>query len=246
VLRAGALALADALLSVLLAPVCVACGLPLERPTGGPVCRSCLHAIAPLVPPLCDACGDPLPAWLDPCGPTAICLHCRASPRTVERARAAGEYDGVLRSLVHGLKYDGRRSLARPLGALMRVRGGEVLAGADAVVPVPLHRSRRRARGFNQADDLARRLGLPVVAALRRMRATATQAELAADRRSVNVSGAFGTTRAAAELRGKIVVVVDDVRTTGATIEACACALKESGVREVRALTAARVAGARR
>ena len=80
--------------------------------------------------------------------------------RHVDRARAVGAYDGALRAIVHALKYDGRRSLARPLAELMRHRGAEMLTGADWAVPVPLHRSRRRERGFNQAADLARHLGI--------------------------------------------------------------------------------------
>jgi ComF family protein len=159
---------------------------------------------------------------------------------------AAGEYDGAIRQLVHALKYDGRRSLARPIAAIMRARGEAVLEGAAAVVPVPLHWRRRLTRGFNQAADLARHLGPPSVAALRRIRATPTQTGLhRADRRR-NVRGAFACTRAAAGLRGRAVVLVDDVSTTGATLEACARALKAAGVREVRALTAGRAVSPRR
>jgi ComF family protein len=141
---------------------------------------------------------------------------------------------------VHAFKYDGRRTLAAPLAALMRTRGGEALAGAQVVVPVPLHPSRRRLRGFNQAVDLARRLGLPVCPALRRIRRTEVQADLPATQRFANVQRAFAPTWRCRSLTGAVVVVVDDVSTTGATLEACAVALLECGVREVRALTAAR------
>jgi ComF family protein len=173
----------------------------------------------------------------------ACCPRCRRRERFIDRARAIGAYDGALRAVIHALKYDGRRSLARPLGALMRDRGAQVLDGAVCAVPVPLHLSRRRHRGFNQADDLARHVGLPVCRALRRVRATPTQTGLPAARRHRNVRNAFATTRAAAALTGAIVLVIDDVSTTGATLEACARALKEAGVHEVRALTAARVVG---
>jgi ComF family protein len=148
-----------------------------------------------------------------------------------------------LRAIVHALKYEGRRSLARPLGRLMRERGADMLDGASCAVPVPLHASRRRHRGFNQAADLARHLGLPVVGALRRDRATEAQAGLPAGRRHRNVQGAFAATRAARALHSHTVVLVDDVSTTGATLDACARALKDAGVSEVRALTAARVVG---
>ncbi|MGE0451239.1 MAG: ComF family protein [Vicinamibacterales bacterium] len=143
---------------------------------------------------------------------------------------------------MHALKYDGRRSVAAGLGALMRVDGADVLADAHALVPVPLHPARLRSRGFNQAEDLAHHLGVPVVRALRRTRHTDAQANLTARDRVRNVSGAFAATRAAAAIRGATVVLVDDVRTTGATLDACALTLRECGVRGVRVLTAARVA----
>jgi ComF family protein len=160
--------------------------------------------------------------------------------------RAVGSYDGALRAIVHAFKYDGRRSLAAELGRLMRTRGADVLAGADVAVPVPLHRSRRRERGFDQAADLARHVGLPVVHALRRLRPTAVQASLPAARRHANVRDAFALERSRLSLEGRIVVLIDDVSTTGATLEACARALGEAGIGEVRALTAARVVSAPR
>ena len=123
----------------------------------------------------------------------------------------------------------------------MKARGAMVLAGAEAAVPVPLHASRRRERGFDQAADLARHVGLPVVHALGRVRPTAVQASLPAGRRHANVRDAFRLTPAAVRLEGRVVVLVDDVSTTGATLEACARALGGAGVREIRALTAARV-----
>jgi ComF family protein len=231
----------DAVLSVLLSPACAACNQPLVRPTAGPVCDRCWMSILPLTPPLCDRCGDPLPTWRTESLPLACCPRCRRMPRPLDRSRAIGEYEGTLRSIIHALKYEGRRSLARPLGRLMRIRGADMLAGAACVVPVPLHRSRMRHRGFNQAADLARQMRIPVVSALRRVRATATQTELPAGRRHRNVRDAFAPTRVAAPLAGAIVVVIDDVSTTGATLDACALALKLAGVAEVRALTAARV-----
>ena len=231
----------DSLLSVILAPVCAACAEPLERPTQGPVCENCWRSILPLTPPLCDRCGDPLPTWRAVSVPLERCPRCRRTPRLVDRGRAIGAYDGALRAIIHALKYEGRRSLARPLGALMRRRGADVLEGAVCAIPVPLHASRRRHRGFNQAADLARHVGIPAVAALRRVRRTPTQTGLPAAQRHRNVRDAFALTRAGARLAGAAVVLIDDVSTTGATLEACARALKHAGVREVRALTAARV-----
>lgn len=238
-----ALAALDALLSVVLAPACAACDKPLDHPTAGPVCASCWRSILPLTPPLCDRCGDPLPTWRAISIPLARCPRCRRAQRLVDRARAIGAYDGALRAIVHALKYEGRRSLGRPLGDLMRARGADMLEGAACAIPVPLHPSRRRQRGFNQAADLARHLGIPSVAALRRIRPTPTQTDLPAARRHRNMRDAFAVTPAARALSGAIVVLVDDVSTTGATLEACARVLKEAGVVEVRALTAARVVG---
>ena len=123
----------------------------------------------------------------------------------------------------------------------MRTAGSELVQSCDAVVPVPLHPSRRRERGFNQAEDLANHIGLPVVRALKRTRHTATQTVLPAAERQANVAGAFVAARQARDIRDRAVLLIDDVRTTGATLEACAKALRDAGAREVCALTAARV-----
>ena len=119
--------------------------------------------------------------------------------------------------------------------------GAEVLDGADALVPVPLHWIRQYRRGFNQAEELARHVDLPVVRALRRSRRTITQTDLPEAQRLENVSGAFRLRRGA-RITGQVLVLVDDVSTTGATLDACARVLMEGGAAEVRALTAARAA----
>src|SRR5881409_1203052 len=124
----------DALMSVVLAPACAACQETLDHPTRGPVCRRCWDAIQPITPPVCDRCGDPLPTWRAISLPLARCPRCRRGVRSVDRARAVGAYEGALRSIVHALKYDARRSLARPLAALMRRYGREILEGADCAI----------------------------------------------------------------------------------------------------------------
>jgi ComF family protein len=139
------------------------------------------------------------------------------------------------------LKYQGRRSVARPLGALLAATGDAVLRGADAVVPVPLHVLRQYSRGFNQAAELAEGVGLPVLHALRRTRRTVTQTDLPEAQRHANVRDAFAVRRRVS-VRGLVLVVIDDVSTTGATLDACARALLDAGAKEVRALTAARAA----
>lgn len=211
----------DALAAAVLAPRCVACSTVLDHPTRGPVCHAC---------------------WIEVEALTTA-LHCPPSG-TIERAKAAGRYEGALRHILHAFKYEGRRSLAVRLGGRMRASGSDLLEDADCVVPVPLHPWRRLKRGFNQSADLAACLGLPIVHALWRTRATTSQTGLTALERRHNVRDAFSISPLLLRPRrrlldGHVVVLVDDVRTTGATLEACAQALTKAGVREVRALTAA-------
>jgi ComF family protein len=236
---------ANALLAVTLAPRCAACAKVLESPLAGPVCAACWGLVRTLSPPLCRRCGDPLPSWRVVSVALEQCPRCRRVPPLVDRGCAAGEYEGALREIVHAFKYEGRRSLARPLGSMLRSAGADFLRDADCVVPVPLHPWRRVRRGFNQATDLARQLDLPVVHALWRWRPTPAQAGLTAPARRRNVRGAFGmaplrSRESQAALEDRVVVLVDDVRTTGATLNECARVLKDAGAREVRALTVAR------
>lgn len=231
--------LADAAIAVLLAPVCAACRRPLDTPTRGAVCPSCWASIVPITPPCCRTCGDPLPTWRVRSLADALCPRCRRRQPLVSLARAIGPYEGSLRAIVHALKYDGRPTIARHLAVRLREIGAGVLADADLVVAVPLHRSRERARGFNQAREIGRYLGLPIADALTRTRRTPSQADLPAARRHANVRGAFAW-RPSIAVKGKTIVLVDDVSTTGATLHACAGALLQAGAAEVRALTAAR------
>jgi ComF family protein len=153
-----------------------------------------------------------------------------------------------MKDIIHSLKYEHRRSIAPPLGGLMRKCGAELLRDADVVVPVPLHPRRHYERGFNQAEDLAAYLGPPVKRLLMRVRHTHSQIDLPKHARQENVKDAFAFRP---DPRSPlpdpcVVVLVDDVSTTGATLEACARVLKNAGVKEVRALTAARVVNERR
>ena len=160
-------------------------------------------------------------------------------------------YEGPLRSLIHLFKYSGMKPLARPLAAYLE-RALAVDEHFDAVVPVPLHWRKQWSRGFNQAELLARyvakRRGIPVWNALRRKRATATQAGLANAGRRRNVAAAFAVKgnrlfgrKAARRLAGKKILLIDDVMTTGATASACAAALKRGGADSISLLTLARV-----
>jgi ComF family protein len=240
---------ANVLVRALLSPECAACGGLLEVPLESPVCPGCWRGVAPIGAPACVCCGEPLLAGAAG-GPR--CRRCDARTPAFALARSAGRYDGPLRQIVHAFKFERRRVLARPLAALMRAAGGDVLTGADAVVPVPLHPWRAMRRGFNQADDLEAELGLPVWRVLRRVRHGPPQSALPAGHRHDNVRAAFAVRPAALRmrpggrftLRNRAVVLVDDVMTTGATLDACSQALREAGVRRVAALTLARTAAA--
>jgi len=255
---------ANALVRTFLAPSCVACRLELDHPLASPVCERCWLQVAAVSPPWCSRCGDELPPEAEPGSARprdsasaaermgVECARCQHQPPSFAIARSAGRYEGPLREIVHVFKYNQRRLLAEPLGRMMRFAGADVLHEADAVIPVPLHPLRSLRRGFNQADDLARQLGLPVWRALRRRRHGPPQATLPAPDRHRNLKSAFALSYGFAlrerwgryPLRGRTVVLIDDVMTTGATLDACGSVLLDAGVRSVRALTAARAVAA--
>jgi ComF family protein len=154
-------------------------------------------------------------------------------------------FSGPTRRALHSLKYDGERRLAAPLGQALAARWRSASRGGDVLVPVPVHAARRRERGFDQAEDLARSCGrtleLPVVNALERRESTAAQHALGKLERAVNVGGAFGLRDGAAQrVRGHWIVLIDDITTTGATLSGCAAALHRAGALAVSALTVAR------
>jgi ComF family protein len=235
----------NAIVRVLLEPGCAACKAILEHPLAGTVCERCWNAIASVAPPWCARCGDELPRWQ---GDSFECARCLSHPPHFSIARSASRYDGPMRELIHAFKFNGRRLLAEPLGRMMRLAGADVLDGVDAVVPVPLHPVRSMRRGYNQADDLARQLAVPVWRILRRRRRGPPQASLRADARHANLARAFAihpvwhlrARLSGVSLIGRTVVVVDDVMTTGDTVDACARVLLDAGAHEVRALVAAR------
>jgi len=232
-------------LGVALPPLCAAC----REPVGGEgLCAACWSKLSFIAPPYCARLGIPFP--LDP-GPDTLSMEAIADPPVYHRARAAVRFDDIARTLVHGLKYGDRLDLAPMMGRWMANAGRELTAEADLLVPVPLHWRRQWARRFNQsallADVVAKVSGTangPRVChrALKRVKATAQQVGLARSERALNVQGAFRVPAAArAELAGRRVVLVDDVLTSGATIEACTRALMRAGAASVDVLVFARV-----
>lgn len=217
-------------------------------------CGLCDARLAPDVPALCADCAASFPQWegraCRVCGVPlpdggARCWECRKGRRAFRFCRNAGLYEGGLRRAILLLKYAGREALAEPLGRRMAVAAARPeLRGVDVLVPVPLHFVRRHARGYNQAKLLAgavsKEMGTPVVEALRRRRWTRAQAGLRRNARRRNVEGVFEPTPAAVGLRGRHALLIDDVCTTGATLEACARALRAAGARRVDALTLSR------
>ena len=210
-----------------------------------PVCLSCLSSLRPLeAADVCASCGLPLesPAPHPALREDQRCGQCRRGERAFDIARACGVYEGRLRALIHLLKYRKMTPLASPLAERMRGLIG-ALGPVDVVVPVPLYRSRLWGRGFNQALTLSRLIarpaGLPLSNALCRRKRTRPQAGLSHSARRRNVEGAFAV-RDRGAIRGKRVLLVDDVMTTGATATACAKVLKQAGAVSVAVLTAAR------
>jgi ComF family protein len=226
---------------VALPQLCAACREPVE---GDGLCAPCWSKLSFITEPYCPRLGIPFPS--DP-GPGVLSLEAIADPPAYARARAAVRFDDISRTLVHALKYGDRLDLAPTMGRWMANAGRDLLAEADALVPVPLHWRRQWGRRFNQsallAEVISRRSGVRVLySGLRRVKATAQQVGLARSERASNVQGAFKAAahgRVAVEARR--LVLVDDVLTTGATVEACTRALLRAGAAQVDVLVFARV-----
>ena len=205
-----------------------------------PVCAGCGREGTPL----CERCAAPLARRLEepPGMPVGLLAPL---PHGLVQLEWCGTFSGPVRDAIHALKYRGERRLGAVLAEAMAERWRRAGRGGEVLVPVPVHPSRRRERGFDQAEDLAlacgRRLGLPSVAALERRQRTTAQHSLGRSERAANLGGAFmvRADRVAAVL-GRWVVLVDDVSTTGATLSECAAALHVAGARAVSGLTVAR------
>jgi ComF family protein len=237
------LRIVDPVLAVVFPSRCPHCQSFVEHPTRGPLCSGCWETLPRHRGELC-ACGVPLAGAV----PDGFCGRCRRGLSLFRSGFSLGPYEGGLRAVIHELKFHGRRRVAERLAERIAAAPGStgVLTAEAVLVPVPLHPRRRRERGFNQSELLARALArrcpfLTVAAdALVRRKETPPQTGLSAAARRSNVAGAFAVRRRS-RVDGRVVVLVDDVVTTGATARACARALREAGAFEVRLLTAARV-----
>jgi ComF family protein len=236
-LRAALAALAN----LLLPPVCIAC----RKRVGahGRLCGACWSRIDFIAPPLCDRLGLPLPYET---GSPCLSAAAIADPPVYDRARAAARYSATMRELIQSFKYGDRHEGVPLFASWMATAGAELLADADVILPVPLYRSRLWSRRFNQSALLATAVGgiaaIPVDCfLLARAKPTPAQVGLTAAQRRQNVAGAFRVAAPRGALRGKRLVVVDDVITTGATADACARVLKRAGAARVDILALARV-----
>lgn len=230
-----------AALDIALPTLCVSCHEPVA---GDGVCAMCWGKLSFIAPPFCARLG--IPFVYDP-GPGLLSMQAIASPPAYERARAAVRYDEVARTMVHALKYQDRTDLAPIMGRWMARAGQELLGDADAIVPVPLHWRRAWSRRYNQSGALAGVIGksarMPVIGnALRRVRPTLQQVGLSKSDRALNVQGAFKVPlEDKSSVQGRRIVLVDDVLTSGATVDACARALLRARAASVDVLVFARV-----
>ena len=235
-------ALLRAALGIALPRLCAVCREPVE---GEGLCAACWSKLSFITRPYCERLG--IPFVYDP-GPGILSMEAIADPPAYNRARAAVRFDEISRVLVHALKYGDRLDLAPMMGRWISPAGREVLAEADALVPVPLHWRRLWTRRFNQSAMLAAAVsaasGVPMVTdALKRVKATVQQVGLSRSERAANVQGAFRVPeQGKAAVVGRRLIVLDDVLTSGVTVEGCARALLRAGASNVDVLVFARVA----
>jgi ComF family protein len=236
--------LCRALLDVILPPACHICHSFIPDAAELHICQSCRERLPLVSSPLCSLCGIPFHGT----GSDHRCGACTLQPPYFDLARAHYLYEGPIRELIHAFKYTRSTHLRSPLALLCLegARGVPAIADLNLIVPVPLHRSRLRQRGFNQAVLLgrvmSRHLSLPMIPdALVRTRATEPQIELSAAERRVNVRGAFSVNNYE-QIAGRGILLLDDVMTTGSTMDECAKELKKAGAATVVAVTVARTA----
>ncbi len=231
----------EGFLSLLYPPHCAACSA--DTAAGVHLCAACAEQVKRIEPPFCRQCSQPFDGAIEG---EFVCAQCRDRAYHFECAVTRCLSRGVVREFIHRFKYDRQFYLRHPLAEWMaealddeRVRRQPF----DAFVPVPLHPARFRERDFNQAEVLAkliaRRSGRPVLHALKRIRYTTTQTRLDREERMENLRNAFRV-RHAPDVQSRHLILVDDVFTTGSTVEECARVLREAGAASVRVITVAR------
>ncbi|MBI4778092.1 ComF family protein [Candidatus Desantisbacteria bacterium] len=224
---------------------CSLCPNPLETMRQRYICSDCLNKIKPIELPICEKCGKPLsPSFNLVQHP--LCRQCRTMRRYFTSARAVGTYENVLKKAIWLFKYEGKTGLQETLGSLMvdRIRCLGWNEGIDIIVPVPLHKTKLKSRGYNQSDILAafmsKKLGIPVSRNnLKRIKATTTQASLKRSQRIKNIHNAFSI-KQPEKFSGKRILLIDDVFTTGATSNECSRILKQASSSGIFVLTLAR------
>lgn len=231
----------SALISLLLPRRCPVCRQALPAEGTAAFCVRCYADLPLLTEPFCTICGVPMAGV----GTSHPCGRCITTPPPYSAARAALRFEGTARELLHALKYGGKTHLRRPLGLLAANLLAEFVADQqpDLLVPIPLHVSRLRSRGFNQSvllgELLARQWGVPFMRqALRRIRQTAPQTDLSREQRLINLQGAFVVVTPAAT-SGRRIMLIDDVFTTGSTLAEAARCLLRAGCSGVSAVTVA-------
>jgi ComF family protein len=222
------------LLDILFPQRCIQC-----QAGGSSFCSSCRATLSYFAPPVCPGCGDPHVAG-------RICIHCHYKPLKFNGLRAFSDYIEPLRSIIHAFKYRGNALLGEPLGALLAETYLRHHMAVDLIIPVPLHAERLQQRGYNQAQLLAKscaeQLQLPISTTLLiRTRKAVTQVKSGAQARRSNLQGAFDyhSNATTQDLLNRKILVIDDVSTTGATLEACADLLFAAGCKEVWGLVLA-------
>ncbi len=222
---------------------CFICGERIDRKEYNPLCSGCFGKIKKIYPPFCAKCGTPLSAELTPVN---ICAECRRKRYFFDQAWASTSYEGVMRSCIHSLKYGRHIALGDLLSRILIdfARRYMDMNRFDCIIPVPLHSAKLREREFNQSRLLAQPLAdsfnkKMLLRGLVRVKYTLPQSELTSSEREENVRGVFSVNDPQS-VKGKNILIIDDVFTTGATLNECALVLKENGAGRIEVLTLAR------
>lgn len=231
------------IISIVFPSRCQICGEFIENPGERVVCGDCLERAEIYQGDVCQVCGR---FFYFRGGKSTVCLECLNDPPWFQRHRSAGHYAGTIKQMIILFKYKQHESLKKPLAEflLKSHEARKLIEGVDLVIPVPLHASRQKERGFNQsellAEEIARKNKLPLDRRrLVKTRKTVAQVSLEAEERRNNLLGAF-TVRQPEKIAGRVILLVDDVFTTGSTCRECSRTLLEAGAKEVRVLTLAR------